>query len=324
VSSDKWPDLVYGMLEASPAVPGQIRASGWPGGFFLVSVGTIQSQVLNNWNNTTSMGEPSESGVIGGASAWLGLRPERSGTLVVDTMGSAIETVLAVYQLVDVVDLQLVGSDRNSAPDGVHSRVRLEVRAGGDYLVKVDGVKGARGQIHMQWVLGRGPQVKVAFTNQEVQYGDRVVLSVGVTNAQPPAACQWWLGDQALAGATNTTLVLAQVRELDSGIYRVVVSNAIEVVESWVAQVEVAIPELTIGWEESWMRPSGLSPGPVWVIVEWSSKLEGYVLEKTENLTPPHWTTPVQILDLTGSGSRRRVAVETSVTSQFFRLRKAE
>ena len=44
-------------------------------------------------------------------------------------------------------------SDDNGAPDGVRSWVRFPVTRG-EYLVAVDGVNGASGDIKLNWKLG--------------------------------------------------------------------------------------------------------------------------------------------------------------------------
>jgi len=322
VSRDKWQDIVLGVSEASGTTTSSTHASGLADSFLLVSAGTIDAHILNNWTNTTSAGEPSVSGVIGGASTWLGLRPAEDGVLVVDTLDSAIETVLAVYTLTNVIDLQLVASDKSSAVDGVHSRVRIAVRGGKDYLVMVDGETEAKGRINLNWALGQPPVVESAFTNQVMQRGDALMLSVGVTKANPPAVCQWWVNDQPIAGATNTMLALTNLQGADSGFYRVVVSNAIEVVERWVAQVEVPVPELTIRLATSPVTPAGLGSRPGWIVIEWPLHLTGYVLEATDNLSQSMWTTNVPVLNLDESPRLRQVAVDPAIRTQFFRLRK--
>src|SRR6266516_4162017 len=65
-------------------------------GFISVSVGTIDAQLFDNTGAGTSLGEPLPCGVLGGASEYLDLHAAESGVLVIDTIGSRIDTVLSV------------------------------------------------------------------------------------------------------------------------------------------------------------------------------------------------------------------------------------
>ena len=148
-SFDKLEDLlqatgVSGMVSLSRIRP--MNASGFPS----VSAGTTGSQLINNFNSTTEQGEPIHSDVIGGSSRWYLLTAGDDGTMVVDTLGSDIATVLAVYTGCDIFSLQLVANDRNSAPDGVRSLVKFNATSGTNYLVAVDGVNNAQGNINPQ------------------------------------------------------------------------------------------------------------------------------------------------------------------------------
>ncbi len=95
-SYDKLEDL----LDYAAGLSGPIRIPP-PGGtasaFPSVSVGTLGSQIINNFNSTTEQGEPVHSSVIGGSSRWYLLTATTNATMEIDTLGSDIATVLAVY-----------------------------------------------------------------------------------------------------------------------------------------------------------------------------------------------------------------------------------
>src|SRR6185369_17057687 len=171
------------------------------------------------------------------------LAPTNSGTVVIDTIGSAIDTLLAVYTPSGLFDLQVVDCDNDSAPDGIHSLLRFEAVAGTKYLVAADGVNGAQGTIYINWAMGRAPVVQVVPTNQLVSRGSQLTFRVAISNAIPAARCQWLLNNQPIAGATNTTLLLSNVRPANVGTYLVVVSNVINSVLTAVATVNLQ-PEL--------------------------------------------------------------------------------
>ena len=164
VSQDKLEDLYLPPGGSGFAAAGKSKSSLTTGtsSFVPVTAGTLNSQVLNNRGATTSPGEPNHCGVIGGASKWFGMTPTANATFIIDTLGSSIDTVLAVYtndagNLLS--PLMFVACDNNGAPDGIRSLVRFPAQGGRDYLVAVDGVNGAQGVINLNWRLGSAPNL---------------------------------------------------------------------------------------------------------------------------------------------------------------------
>ncbi len=93
------------------------------------------------------------AGQAAGSSRWFTLKPEEDGQMVLDTIGSSIDTVLAVYEGSGLANLRLVKSDDNGAPDGIRSRLSFTATTGTEYQVVVDGVAGQQGTINLNWVL---------------------------------------------------------------------------------------------------------------------------------------------------------------------------
>ncbi len=128
MSLDKPEDLLFGL--APGGAGGQRRAgaslftAGAAGGFISVAMGITDSQLLDNTDAVTQPGEPIRCGVLGGASLCLVIQPQESGAVEVDTLGSAIDTVLAVYHWTNLFALYsgLLDCDDNSA-DGLRSRL---------------------------------------------------------------------------------------------------------------------------------------------------------------------------------------------------------
>src|SRR5262249_31397588 len=85
-------------------------------GFPSVSAGSLGSQIINNFNATTDQGEPIHSATVGGSSRWYELNTADNGTMVVDTVGSDIDTLLAVYTGSNIFTLTQITSDNNGAP----------------------------------------------------------------------------------------------------------------------------------------------------------------------------------------------------------------
>jgi len=130
----------------------------------------------------------------------------------------------------------------------------------------VDGVDGEPGRVQFNWALGEPPTVMTpAYTNVVATRGETLRWSIAVSGADPPAEIQWWLDERPVVGATNATVELVDVRESDSGLLWVQVSNVIEVVREVVATLTVEPPWLEVarsGFDngnDGWGTGPGLS-----------------------------------------------------------------
>lgn len=124
-----------------------------------VARGMSGSQVFNTYGSTKELGEPNHCDVLGGASQWFAYEAPASGTLTVSTDGSAFDTVLAVYTGpgTDFESLVPVACDNNSGLDGSDSRVVFAATAGTIYLIAIDGVGGATGDVLLSYRLETVP-----------------------------------------------------------------------------------------------------------------------------------------------------------------------
>lgn len=226
-------------------------------GFTSVSAGIPGTQILDNFGSGKELGEPNHGGAVGGASRWFRLKAQDSGVMVCDTIGSKIDTVLAVYTGTKLLNLQLVAQDNNSAPDGLRSRVRFQATRGTDYLVGVDGLKGAEGPIQLNWVLGAAPVISQGPSSQMVQAGGSVMLRV-VAEGTPAPAYQWRFNGLDIPGATNATLGFTNLQEAQAGSYRVVVRNIIGTVRSESALLALGPEPLRL---DSWLLTTNGSFG---------------------------------------------------------------
>jgi hypothetical protein len=130
----------------SPTNDDQARAS--------TLVGASGSWRGDNIGATKVAGEPNHGGDPGGASVWLAWSAPSTGWLSVDTLGSeaGLDTLLAVYAVRSPTGIELQAQDNDSGGAG-KSVVRLKVFEGTQYLVAVDGFRGATGQLGMTWSL---------------------------------------------------------------------------------------------------------------------------------------------------------------------------
>jgi hypothetical protein len=164
-----------------------------------------------------------------------------------DTLGSEIDTVLAVYHRVGLASLStnLVACDNDSAPDGVRSQVRFNAMAGREYRAFVDGVRGAQGFIALQWKMGLAPAFAPHTTNRlTVRQGGTIRLEAETAGTFPGTHYQWLHNGEAISGATNTTLVLDELLGTHGGQYAVIASNEFGAVSNQVAEIVVEIPYL--------------------------------------------------------------------------------
>ncbi len=104
-----------------------------------------------NRSATQQTGEPDHAGVSCQNSVWYELTPSQDGFLVLDTAGSAFDTVLGVYTNDSLGTLVQRASNNNYA--GTSSRVRLRVSKGETYRIALDGASGASGRFKISYDL---------------------------------------------------------------------------------------------------------------------------------------------------------------------------
>jgi hypothetical protein len=245
LSFDKLQDLLRQLSLAAGGGSSYIKfiALASSASFPSVSAGTIGSQLINNFNSTTQQGEPIQDNTIGGSSRWYLLTAAANGTMVIDTMGSTVATLLSVYTGGDIFSLHLVASNRNSAPDGIHSLVRFPAASGTNYLIQVDGVNGVQSSnIYVNWRLGTPPNVVVITQSFAIARGTNLLFSAGMSNNVTSPTYQWRCNGMNIAGATNATYALTNIQFYNCGSYSVVVSNLVGVVTNVIALVSVDAP----------------------------------------------------------------------------------
>lgn len=98
----------------------------------------------DNRGASEESGEPHHVGNRGGKSVWWTWTAPVDGTVVVDTVGSEIDTVLAIYTGDRLEELVLVGEDDNRSGQRA-SLVKFTARGGFVYRIAVDGYSGPGG-----------------------------------------------------------------------------------------------------------------------------------------------------------------------------------
>lgn len=228
-----------------PFVRQSLRSLSIPAGG--VVRGYNGSQIFNTVTARRDPGEPNHCGVAGGASYWWAYQPPAEGRVFLDTVGSGFDTVLAVYTydppFQGYASLISVACDVNSGPNG-KSAVQFAGLPSRTYLIVVDGVNGARGQVQLNYRLETGtsaatpPTINSQPVDQTVLAGSSATFQVAATG-DGTLSYQWIFNGSPMAGETNSTLVLTHVALSAAGGYSVSVSNAAGPMVSAVARLTV-------------------------------------------------------------------------------------
>jgi len=109
--------------------------------------GSSASVSGSNVNATKETGEPNHAGNAGGYSVWYVWTAPGTRTVVVDTVGSSFDTLLAVYTGSDVNALTTVANNDDISSSARQSRLSFAPVAGTTYRIAVDGKGGASGNI---------------------------------------------------------------------------------------------------------------------------------------------------------------------------------
>jgi hypothetical protein len=236
LSFDKVGDLLQAAAFGEggpPAAPRGARAPA-PGTsvFVPVTAGTTGERFLNNSTNYSGPIEVPPCGARAGASVYYGVKATADGYLVIDTIGSTIDTALAIYEVKQAYTDEfsfwadapnhLVTCDDDGAPDGVRSLVCFRAKAGTNYLIQIDGAKTAdRGSIKLNYRYVAPAPLFPSDSLQLMGVGSSVLLSALTTNAPAGARFQWLTNGVALRGATNATLCLIDMQYRQGGTYSV-------------------------------------------------------------------------------------------------------
>ena len=150
------------------------------------------SGVSGTWTGTNvaatcewELGEPDHDDMWCEASVWLVWTAPSDGLMVIDTVGTPWDTVLAVYTGNYLPSLRWVGSnDAAAAPDIVASRVGpFRVTKGSKYKIAVDGPD--EGPVQVNWALHPLPALAVGDASV-VEGGSRTRnLMLPVTLSEP-------------------------------------------------------------------------------------------------------------------------------------------
>jgi C1A family cysteine protease len=148
----------------------------------IVLTGSSVATTGRNSGATAQTGEPAHAGSTASHSVWWTWTAPSSGTVIVNTVGSDFDTVLAVYTGANVASLTPVASDDQGGGNNT-SRLIFTASAGTIYRIAVDGYFGAAGNIALSLQQGSANPGNDAFANAIVLSGATVTATGNNTNA---------------------------------------------------------------------------------------------------------------------------------------------
>ena len=242
------------------------------------------------------------------------LVPPQSAVLAQGATASFNVQVSNLDPAVDPVAYQWVFDSTNllaGATNSVLSLTNVLVAQAGTYAVVVTNTLGAiTSTLAELTVMPIPPGIAWPAQDQVAAVGDTVSFSVQVTN-QAPVVYQWVVNQtNALSGATNSSLVLANVQVAQAGRYSVIVTNLSGAVTSPPATlVVVPLGTTPVAYPAaSALRAALAGPGPV-----------TFACDGTFTVTNTLWISANSVVDgtghqvtISGGGTARPFSVATN------------
>jgi hypothetical protein len=188
--------------------------------------GSSGSIGVTNIGATKEADEPDHAGKPGTNSVWYRWTPETDGIVTFQTVGSAFDTLLAVYVGEDLAGLIPVASNEDGG-GSLTSQVRFNATHGVAYQIALDGFAGAQGDFVLTWTLEETAQVLPVITGQPasltVIQGASATFSVSASGTG--LRYQWYFNNSRLNNETNTVFTRTNVQSAEVGYYLVAVTN---------------------------------------------------------------------------------------------------
>ncbi|MET0623676.1 MAG: Ig-like domain-containing protein [Pyrinomonadaceae bacterium] len=135
----------------------------------------------SNWLATKEPGEPNHAGATGGKSVWFKFKAPGDGKVTFDTLGSGVDTVMAVYTgtVVGALTQVAANDDADQAAGLWTSRVSFDATTGTVYYIAVDAWGGQAGDIVLRTPRKRG---KIAFVS--TRDGDEEIFTMNADGSE--------------------------------------------------------------------------------------------------------------------------------------------
>lgn len=195
--------------------------------------GEFLSITANNEEATREQGEPTHGGTDVGRSLWWSWSAPRDGFLLLDTYGSAIDTTLGLYLGDTLGGLAEIASNDDAEDSGTfNSAVFIEVFAGEEFAIAVDGYNGAAGDIALNLAFTSDPVSPASIRARAMDRGKIEVSWTGGVNAssylierRDPGSARWRVAGH-VSGSTSR-FVQTRLRPRSYYAFRVRAVNAL-------------------------------------------------------------------------------------------------
>ena len=213
---------VGGFAYASGAVSLSVALSGGPSNDAFASRATLSGNYSSvsgsNAQASAEAGEPAHAYRLATKSVWWTWTAPADGKVMINTVGSAFDTLLAVYTGPSLDSLNSIAFNDDAASGVTTSQVVFRAVAGVTYQIAVDGYNGATGQVALTLDQGLDND---DFENRATLSGN--YSSVSGTNSQstaeagePAHAGQiasrsiWWTWTPSYSGAASISTLGSQ------------------------------------------------------------------------------------------------------------------
>ena len=252
-----------------------------------VAAGSIGYRSLSLLGSATSESEPPPCGQLGGASRYIGFDLAGDTEVIIDTIGSAQDTVLSVYSLNASAEFVYVDCSYDSS----NSLVRFPGQGGTTYYAFVDRADGFANENNtwINWRFGTPPVLlsPTPPSTNTVDSGQSFSLPISVASVPSLMSFQWKVDDEDILGGTTAKMSVTGASPDDSGTYSIILSNAMGSVTGVVAQVHVRVPLIlsvaeVAGKQGKDIRLNGSGEQGFWVetstdLVNWCAFAVNYV-----------------------------------------------
>lgn len=225
------------------------------------SAGAVTTLSGTNIGATRESGEPDHGGLQGRGTVWWQWIAPEDGSIILSTLGSNFDTILAVYRGSALGELEQVAYDDDVVDGEIRtSEVEFLIQGGETYFVAVDGYDGVAGRIQLRFgeIDPEGlPSIDEQPEDANILYLADAIFTATVSGANPLTQ-QWMVqragtwgeleNDDEHQGATSSTLTVSGAAALDATTrYRLQISNAVGTVTSNTVKINLfySAPTLT-------------------------------------------------------------------------------
>ena len=161
---------------------------------------------------------------------WFFWQAVTDGVVTFTTDGSAVSTAMAAWLADSNTNLWMITQDCGSSGYGT-SKIMFSAEAGRGYAIQLDSmVKNVFGRLVLNWDFVPSsstlPRVLVPPQDTALNRGQDLTLSAQLSGNNAGVNLQWFWEDQAIANATNTSLLVPNMQDAFVGQFRLRLETA--------------------------------------------------------------------------------------------------